>query len=289
MVVSDPALEPWTSARLNHRDFRRLGSYVEEVCGIRIPEGKQVMVEVRLRHRLRALGLRSFSDYCERLLSPSTGPEELPFFIDEITTNKTDFFREDFHFQYLTKHALPDLETRGAGSHHPLSAWSAACSSGEEPYTLAMVLTEASQERPGFRFRILGTDICNEVLSVAKRAVYEESRIDPVPRGLRAKYFMRSRDRDQPLVRVVPALRSTVSLRRLNLLDADYDIAEPMDIVFCRNVLIYFSHDTQVQVCRRLCHQLRPGGYLFMGHSETINGMNLPVTQVVPTIYQKPL
>ncbi len=289
MESTDATPESWVDAQLSTRDFRRLSSFIEEACGIRISEGKQVMVEVRLRHRLRALRMSSFSEYCDHVLSSSQGPLEVPFMIDEITTNKTDFFREESHFEFLVNQALPELEKQGAGTQRPLKVWSAACSTGEEPYTLAMVLAEAGERRPGFRFRILGTDICNEVLAVAGRAVYGEERLAPVPPALRSKYFMRSRDRDSPLVRVMPALRSTLTLRRLNLLDRDYAMGEPMDVIFCRNVLIYFRHDTQTEVCTRLCRCLRPGGYLFLGHSETIHGMDLPATQVLPTIYRMPL
>jgi chemotaxis protein methyltransferase CheR len=279
--------EAWTSATLQDREYQRLSQYIEKVCGIRIPPSKRVLLEGRLRRRLRALKIPDFATYCDHVLSRDAGLDEIVPMIDEITTNKTDFFREPFHFDFLAKHGLPALARIGAGPQHELRAWSAACSSGEEPYTLAMVLADFASSRFGYRYSILGTDICSEVLEQAKRAVYPDDRIEPIPFAMRDKYLLRSKNRSARLVRIAPHLRVHVSFRRLNFLDRDYQIAEPMDFIFCRNVLIYFSRETREAICSRLCSHLRPGGYFFIGHSETLQGMGGTLRMVAPTIYRK--
>ena len=288
-VFPDGGGEAWASARLQPREYERLSRYIENLCGIRISPSKQVLLESRLRRRLRALGMKDFEQYCDHLLSSSEGLNEIIPMVDEITTNKTDFFREPFHFDYLTSQALPVLMAAGAGTHRNLRVWSAACSSGEEPYTLAMVLADFSERQFGFHFDILGSDICTEVLDQARRAVYAEDRMEPIPFLMRGKYLRRSKDRRAKVVRIAPHLRTQVRFVRLNFLDRDYPLDEPMDVVFCRNVLIYFSRENQEAVCSRICRYLRPGGYLFIGHSETLQGMNLPLKAVAPTVYRRDL
>ncbi|MEW6489199.1 MAG: protein-glutamate O-methyltransferase [Thermodesulfobacteriota bacterium] len=278
--------EGWSRAALRGSEFRRLAEFVQGHCGIRMPEAKRVMVESRLRKRLRVLGLPSFRAYCDYVFG-SRGEGERVHLVDALTTNKTDFFREPQHFEYLVRAALPQLvREAGSGVRRPLAAWSAACSTGEEPYTLAMVLSEVAEGLPGFRFQVLATDISTRVLERARNAVYAEERVEPVPAPLRRKYLLRSRDRTQGLVRVAPELRSTVRFRHLNLLDADFGLREPQDVIFCRNVMIYFDRETQEGVLNRLCRHLAPGGYVFLGHSETINGLRVPLRPVAPTIYR---
>jgi chemotaxis protein methyltransferase CheR len=288
-VVRAPAGAPpaWNEAQLSHKDFRRIGAYIEQHAGIRMPDAKRTMVEARVRSRLRALGVPSFSEYCDRTLSDGGDAEELVHLVDAISTNKTDFFREPGHFDYLARQAWPTLaRERGAGLERELVVWSAACSSGEEPYTLAMVLSEVAAQHPGLRFSILATDICTEVLARATRAVYTEEQIAPIPPPLRAKYLLRSKDRERALVRVAPAIRAHVRFRRLNLMDAQYGIREPVDVIFCRNVFIYFERKTQEQILNRFCRHLAPGGYVFLGHSEAINGHDVPLRAVAPTTYR---
>lgn len=276
----------WTNAVLLPRDFERLSAFIESHCGIRMPAGKKVMLESRLRKRLRHLGLTRFTDYCDLVLRDGSDAEVVQM-IDAVTTNKTDFFREPQHFEHLVKSALPALmQAEGAGIRRDLMVWSAGCSSGEEPYTLAMVLSEVARRLPGFRFLILGTDICSDVLERARSAIYEESKVDPVPTELRKRYLLRSKNSEQGLVRICPELRSLVRFRRLNFLDEDFGLREPMDVIFCRNVFIYFDRDTQEAILRRFCRNLVPGGYVFLGHSETINGLRVPLTQVAPTVYR---
>jgi chemotaxis protein methyltransferase CheR len=246
------------------------------------------MLEARLIRRMRALGLASFGEYCRFLFSPEGKTTELVHMIDAVTTNKTDFFREPQHFDYLVNKALPELiRSTGAGIRRALMTWSAACSSGEEPYTLAMVLEEFARKTVGFHSMVLGTDISTRMLEKAKDAVYDEERIVPVPMEFRKRYFLRSKDPKNNVVRVVPELRSKVRFRWLNFMDEDFGLREKMDIIFCRNVLIYFDRSTQEKVIDHLCRHLAVGGYLFTGHSETLSGMDLPLQTVANTICRR--
>jgi len=246
------------------------------------------MLEVRLRHRLRNLGLGSLAEYCSYLFQKGTFADELPNLIDVVTTNKTDFFRESRHFDFLVRTAVPSLARSGPNPNGNLMAWSAGCSTGEEPYTLAMVLSEYAEQRPGFRFRLLGTDISNAVLEHARRAVFKSEVVKAVPRDFQRKYFLQSRNRERQLYRIVPELRQTVEFRRLNLMDADFGMGGLCDVIFCRNVIIYFDQPTRERLFDRLIRQLQPGGYLFLGHSETLNGTGLPMNLAGPTVYRKP-
>ncbi|MCP5102620.1 MAG: chemotaxis protein CheR [bacterium] len=277
--------------RLADRDFNRLGHLIETQYGIKMPPGKKTLLEARLRKRLRALGIPSYKEYCDYVLSDKGMDDEIIHMMDVVTTNKTDFFRGADHFEFLVKNILPELiSVKGAGINKDLMVWSAGCSTGEEPYTLAMVLSEFQSRVPGLqlRFTILGTDLSTQVLSKAARAVYPEEKIEPVPMALKNKYLMKSKDRSRQLMRVVPELRKHVKFRRLNLLEGDFGMREPIDIVFFRNVMIYFNRATQQAILTRLIACMQPGGYLFIGHSESLNGLYLPVNQQVPTIYRKP-
>ncbi|MBI1920539.1 MAG: protein-glutamate O-methyltransferase CheR [Geobacter sp.] len=274
------------SARLSTGDFNRLSRFIHESCGIRMTPAKKTMLEARLQKRLRSLGMGSFSDYLDYLFSAAGEREEVVRMIDQVTTNKTDFFREPDHFDYLSQVLLPQW-VHGTPGGPRFRAWSAGCSTGEEPYTLAMVLQEFAGSLPGFDFKILATDISTLVLEKAHQAVYPEERVHPVPLHLKRKYFLRSRDRSAGLVRVVPELREKVCFRHLNFMADDFGLREEQDIIFCRNVIIYFDRPTQERLLQRLCRQLAPGGHLFMGHSETLSGLNVPLTAVYPTVYRK--
>jgi chemotaxis protein methyltransferase CheR len=268
--------------------FNRLSEFIYNESGIKMPLSKKTMLEARLQKRLRSIGMKTFDEYCSYLFSPDTIDHELVHMLDVVTTNKTDFFREPQHFEYLVEHAIPMLiESSGAGIRRPLMVWSAACSSGEEPYTLAMICEEIAKKISGFRYMILGTDISTRVLEVAQKGIYQEDRIDPVPMELRRKYLMRSKDKSRNLVRIIPELRALVKFRRLNFMNGDFGMREKMDIIFCRNVLIYFDRDTQEKVINRLCNHLVNGGYLFTGHSETLSGMALPIATVANSVSRR--
>jgi chemotaxis protein methyltransferase CheR len=273
---------------LSAQDFRRLRELVYSECGIQIGPERQTMLEGRLRKRLRSLQLDSAAEYCSYIFSGSGHPEEIPQLIDVVTTNKTDFFRESRHFDYLAGVAIPALLRNQNGTNRSLLVWSAGCSTGEEPYKLAMVLSQYAERNKAFRFRLLATDISTQVLEHAQRAIYKSELLKPVPAELRRKYVMRSKDRASPLQRIVPELRDLVEFRRLNLMDSDFGIEEAVDVIFCRNVIIYFDAPTRAGLLDRFQRQLRPGGYLFLGHSETLNGVDVPLTTVGPTVYRKP-
>lgn len=283
-----------SAANLHHAvlsagEFSRLSEFIYGRCGIKLPPAKKVMLEGRLRRRLRALGMDNFADYCDYLFSPRGLDEECVHMVDTVTTNKTDFFREPQHFHFLTQEVLPELiQEHGWGSREkPLRVWSAACSTGEEPYTLAMFLSEFGSVHPGFGFSILGTDISTKVLDKARLAIYDHDAVEPVPLAWRKKYLLRSKNHDRVMVRMAPELRKLVHFRHLNFMDEDYGIKEPQAVIFCRNVLIYFERATQLTVLRRLSRHLLPGGYLFIGHSETMQGLDLPLMQRAPTVYRK--
>ena len=256
-----------------------------------MPWSKMTMVESRLRKRLRSLKINNFSDYCDFLFSTQGMEKELKFFIDVITTHKTEFFREPDHFKYLAQRVVPELITKkGSGLSRKLNLWSAASSRGNEVYTIAIVLDEFRQRYPGlnFDFSILGTDISVDVLEEAQRAIYDHEEIEPVPINLRKKYFLRSKDSRKNLVRVVPELRNKVTFRQLNLMDDDFKLREAMDIIFCRNVIIYFDKKTQDNLILRLCKHLKPDGYLFMGHSEVLHCTDdKPLVSTAPSVYRK--
>lgn len=270
---------------MTDREFSRFADFIQRQCGIKMPPAKKTMLQGRLQKRLRFLAIDSFSVYADYVFS-ARGEEELFHMIDAVTTNKTDFFRESKHFDYLRDIVLPSVIREAANkSWIQFKAWSAGCSTGEEPYTLAMVLSKFAENNPSFHFSILATDISTKVLEIAKTAIYPEEKIEPIPMELRKKYLLRSTSK--PVMRIVPELRACLQFMRLNFMNNDYALRDMMDIVFCRNVIIYFDRETQENILKRLCRYLLPGGYLFMGHSETLNGMNLPVKQISSSIYRK--
>ncbi len=267
-------------------DFDRLRSLIYEEAGIHLGAEKKTMLEIRLRRRWHSLQHSSCAEYCEYVFSPEGRSRELVHLIDSVTTNKTDFFREAGHFDYLVSKALPELAA-SFGARRKVLVWSAGCSTGEEPYTLAMVLSEYAQSHPGFQFGVLATDISTAVLDKAKMGIYKSDVVAPVPQTLRRKFFMRSRERGSDLLRIVPELRSMVEFRRVNFMDADFALTEAPDIIFCRNVIIYFDRPTQCRLLGRLTRLLVPGGYFFAGHSESLQGMNLPLAPAGTAVYRR--
>jgi len=273
------------SSGMTDREFGNFSQFIESTCGIRMPDSKKLMLESRLQKRLKHLCIGSFREYYDYLVSKQGVRDELVRMIDVVTTNKTDFFREAAHFTYLTETVLPRIPKNEQQSG--IRVWSAGCSSGEEPYTLAMTLSEHGRHNLGFRYSILATDICTEVLRSAHRGIYEEEKTAPIPTALKKRYLLRSKDRSRGIVRVCPELRSAVTFRRLNFMDETFDIDSQFRIIFCRNVIIYFDRETQEVLLNKFCRHLLPGGYLFLGHSETLNGLDVPLVQVNSTVYQK--
>lgn len=270
--------------QLSAKNFRRLSAFVNTYSGIKMPDGKQTMLEGRLRRRLRSTGYNSLDEYCSYLFDDGGLETEAVALIDAVTTNKTDFFREPKHFEYLQRQVLPEFSRAGLTS---LRAWSAACSVGAEPYTIAMVLADYAESFGPLNYSILATDLSTDVLAAARKGIYHENMLDPVPRSYMQRFVRRPSDPSSDLVRIAPTLRSKVGFARLNFMDDAYPVGEPMDVIFCRNVLIYFDKPTQAKVLSRLCDCLKPGGYLFIGHSESITGFNLPVRTMANTIFKK--
>ncbi len=274
--------------RLSHSAFAKIARYITSELGIKMPEAKASLVQSRLLRRVRELGFDSVERYVEFVISSPDQSEERVHLVDAITTNKTDFLREADHFDYLVRVAIPSIlsqRTSSAGS--AVAVWSAGCSSGEEPYTLAMVLAEYASRTPGFDFSILATDVSTRVLERARLGIYQEHQIEPLPQEYRRKYLMRSKDREHRQVRIIPELRRRVSFHRLNFMDQEYAIRDKFQIIFFRNVMIYFDRPTQEAVIDKLCRHLEYGSYLFVGHSESLSGLDIPVTQVHSAVFRK--
>jgi chemotaxis protein methyltransferase CheR len=268
--------------RLKKDEFQQMSQIIYAECGINLEEGKKTMLESRLGKRLRALHITSFEKYIDYLTSKEGLEKEMVHMIDVVTTNKTDFFREPHHFDFLTSNILPEFHEN---SDKTFRVWSAACSSGEEPYTLAMVMQDFAIHHAGFQYEIAASDISTQVLQKAALAVYDPERIVDVPDRMKKRYLLKSRDRINPTVRIAPELRARVNFMHLNLMDREMDIQGNLDIIFCRNVLIYFDRPTQLKVIGNLIHKLKPGGFLFIGHSESLHQFDLPLKQVKPTIF----
>ena len=274
------------NVELSNEEFKIISEYIETNVGIRMPPTKRIMMQSRLLHRLKKLGIKSFSEYIDYTFHKDLTKKELVFMTDVLTTNKTEFFRENDHFEILSSTILDDLYNSGRRN---LNIWSAGCSTGEEVYTLAIVLKEFMENNPGeiLDFNILGTDISTRVLDRAVNGVYEADTVTDLPLVMKRKYFLKSKNPGDRLVRIKPALRKHASFQRLNFMDEHYNVRKDFNIIFCRNVLIYFDKETQKQIIEKFCTHLADDGYLFLGHSETILSMKLPLKLIAPTVYRK--
>ncbi len=286
MSSNNVALGDIYKATLSNEDFKRLSSFIFKEYGIKMPEVKKTMLQSRLHKRLRELNMTNYKDYVDFVFSKEGQGNEVIHMIDVVSTNKTDFFREPVHFDFLHSNVLPEL-LNGERPNRLIKVWSAGCSSGEEPYTLAMSLSEYMLEHPGFDFSIFATDISSRILKSAVEAIYKENRVEMLPLQLKKRYLLKSKDRINPTVRIVPDLRRRVSFQRLNFMDSSYNVPENFDIIFCRNVLIYFDRETQEKVINKLCSKLKPDGFFFLGHSESITNFDVPLKQLKPTIFRK--
>jgi chemotaxis protein methyltransferase CheR len=281
----DQRLAEIFKAKLSESDFNRLSNFIYTNYGIKMPRVKQVMLQSRLQKRLRELNMSSFKEYVDYVFTREGQDNEVVHMIDVVSTNKTDFFREPVHFEFMQNHILPKfiLENR----YKTFKVWSAGSSSGEEAYTIAISINEFKEKNAGPDFSIYATDISSRILKSAADAIYKEQRIENLPLILKRKYFLRSKNRDLENVRVIPELRRKVTFDRLNFMDHTYPGTEVFDLIFCRNVLIYFDRPTQEEVIGKLCMKLKKGGYFFLGHSESITNMKLPLVQLKPTIFQR--
>ena len=265
---------------LTDAQFEELSEFLYAEYGLKMTRSKKAMMEGRLKKRLVECEIDNFREYIEYLFSPSGKKNELIHMVDSLTTNKTGFFREIHHFDFLSKQVCPNLT-----SEKKLSIWSAGCSSGEETYTISITLEEARRINI-FDYEVIGSDLCSEVLRKASTAIYP-MQVSGVSFDLKKKYFLKSKDRERSTIRVVPELREKVSFKRLNFVRTPYQIKGFFDVVFFRNVMIYFDKETQLKVLTEICNKIHKGGYLFIGHSESINRLNLPLRQIQPTIFEK--
>ncbi|MBO7484783.1 MAG: protein-glutamate O-methyltransferase CheR [Spirochaetaceae bacterium] len=281
-----PNNEPQGFKEISDKEFKIISDYIEKIIGIKISPSKKVMIQSRLFHRLKKLNFTDYKQYIDYVFNSENSDDELVMMINAITTNKTDFFRETDHFRFLEQVVLPEFVSRHKNN---VKIWSAGCSSGEEPYTISMVMEEFCSKNPGkiTGYKITGTDISTKVLDKACHAVYPLESVAHLDLGLKKKYFMKNTEKK--LVMVKENIRSHVNFKRLNFMDGDFSMSEVYDVIFCRNVLIYFNKETQENVIRKFLRYLTPDGYLFLGHSETILSMNLPLKSCAPAVYKRVL
>ena len=273
---------------LTERDFRKISKLVYEHCGINLHDDKKELVRARLTKRLRKGNFRTFSDYIKHVLEDKTG-NEFSILVDSISTNVTSFFREGQHFEFLQKRFLPSLlEPKRKSRDFRIRTWSAACSSGEEPYSIAITLLDTVQGQGRWDIKVLGTDISTSMLETAQKGVYDKQRVEPVLPLQRQKYLLPSHTSEQRVFEVSKSLRDVVIFKYLNLME-DWPINPPrgVDFIFCRNVMIYFDKTTQAQLVNRFWNLLAPGGVLFTGHSESLTGIEHKFKYIQPTIYAK--
>ena len=267
------------SLELTDGEFNKVTRIVRQACGINLKKGKEALVRARLMKRLYALGMKSFREYLSYLESAG-GRQELGNMVDVMTTNKTGFFREQEHFTYLAERILPALK------RHRVRLWTAACSSGEEPYSLAIVLRERVPDIDRRDVRILATDISLQMLEKGRKALYGKESLGGIPPGLLQKYFVKERKVSGDHYRIKDEVRALVHMAWLNLIDS-WPMRGLFEVIFCRNVLIYFDRATQQNLIGRFWDILEPGGHLFVGHSEGLSALSHKFSYVQPAVYRK--
>ncbi|HHN74924.1 MAG TPA: protein-glutamate O-methyltransferase CheR [Acidobacteria bacterium] len=280
--MSTTALEtlPDFDTTLSPETYRKIRELVHQRAGIAIPAGKEALVASRLRRRLKACGIATIPEYLDLVARDSTGTE-LRAMIDVLTTNKTSFFREEAHFRYLAERVLPE-----ARSSRRLRLWSAGCSTGQEPYTTVICLAETLSDFGSWDIRILATDISDRVLAEAKAGRYPRHSLEGLDDAIVRKYFSSEADGSEPVYVAKPILRKPIRFARLNLM-AQWPMKGPFDVIFCRNVMIYFDKPTQERLVNRFHALLRPGGHLLIGHSESLTGLDHPYEYIAPATYQR--
>jgi chemotaxis protein methyltransferase CheR len=272
---------------LSDRDFERFRTLVYKEASISLGDRKRALVRTRFAKVMRQHGIETYSDYYDFVLEDKTGKAMIEM-INAISTNLTHFFREGKHFDYMREILVPEMIAAARNTRSScLRGWSAGCSTGEEPYTLAIVLMENIPDPLGWDIKILATDIDSSVLERASAGHYEKKQLREMPPMLINKYFERTGDRKNPVYEVKPNLKRLIAFRRLNLMRNPYPFKGPFDFIFCRNVMIYFDRPTQETLVNRYYQLLRPGGHLFVGHSESLTGLRHPFRYVQPTIYRK--
>jgi len=276
--MSASVLAAGPDLRLSSKDYAAVSEFLHRRCGIRMREGKEALVVSRLGHRVRALRLPTLTSYINAVLDEELSGE-LPNFIDVLTTNKTGFYRESRHFDYLAAEILPQLVKRG----REIKMWSAACSSGEEPYTLAITVRETIPPEFQHRVRILATDISTRIITAAKAGRYTGQQAQGIPKEQLKRWFTAQGDET---FEAKAQLKELVRFAQLNLMEA-WPMRGPFDVIMCRNVMIYFDRETQERLVRRFAELLPPGGVLCVGHAESLNGLSHGLEQMQPAVYRK--
>jgi chemotaxis protein methyltransferase CheR len=281
--IGGPAAIPLPNPEFSDRDLAAIVQLVYEKSGITLHAGKRALVSARLQKRLRHTGAATFREYVKLLQSDLSG-EELTAMLDAITTNHTAFFREPQHFDYLAQVVLPPLGERSRVA--PILGWSAACSTGEEPYSIAMTARQVFGDEAGRRVRLLASDISTRAVTRAAAGVFRADRTAEMPRHLVLKYFQKTSPPQPGSLHVTAPVRQMIEFRRLNLLHSPPP-GPPFDFIFCRNVMIYFDRTAQQRVITALESRLARGGYLFVSHSESLNALQHGLTWVAPAIYRR--
>lgn len=270
---------------LKDSEFAKISKLVYEQCGINLHEGKRELVKARLGARLREGNYKSFSDYCH-YVTTKEGKDELISMIDSISTNLTSFFREESHFVRLRVIVSSILEKAGSGGAVPkINVWSAGCSTGEEPYTIAITIKEVAGMRP-LDAKILATDISTKVLRVAEAAIYPEERVKKISASVLGKYFQIGNGRSEGYYRIKKNIKDIITFKRFNLMD-EFPSESDYDVIFCRNVMIYFDKVTQTKLVNKYYGSLKKDGYFFVGHSESLTSLKHPFKYIEPSVYQK--
>jgi chemotaxis protein methyltransferase CheR len=272
---------------LNDDEYFRFAKMIYDLSGIDLGENKKELVKARLAKRMRALKLRSYTEYFDHLERDVQGTE-LVEMLNVISTNVTSFYRERQHFDYMDKVALPEIVTRKkkAGTNK-IRIWSAASSTGEEVCTLLFVLADHLRSFSGWDIKILGTDISTKALAAAEIGMYSLQKLREIPQAVQARYLERCTRGSEQLFKIKDELHDLAVFRRLNLMDETYPFQGKFDIIFCRNVMIYFDKETQGRLVQRMCRYLDEGGYLFIGHSESLLNLNTGLTTMAPAAFKK--
>lgn len=269
--------------------FLKLGNLITTRFGIKMPPDKKVMFQARMQRRLRELEINSFDEYAKMILTTNLDSPELSVLADYISTNKTEFFREKDHFDFIKDQILPEyLNNKHIHQVPKLKLWSAGCSNGQEAYSIAIAVEEFMRlKQVLIDYSILATDISGRMLKTAKEAIYPISNIDVFPLEYKQRYLLKSKNLKDPKVRIIKSLREKVTPAYQNLMDDAYQMTDVFDVIFLRNTLIYFNSEVQQKVLMRVLNSLRTGGYLLIGHSESLINMNLPIRSISPSIYVK--
>lgn len=271
---------------LKESEFQKFSRYVYETSGINLHGGKKELLKARLGKILRQKNLGSFREYYDQVVSDESG-HELTVLLNSISTNLTFFFREQQHFDFLRATALPEfMDRNGSSKNNCVRLWSAGCSSGEEPYSIAMTMGESFDHKGSWGFKILATDISTKVLTTASTGVYSKESLKKTPYDLKRKYFQKGTNKWEGYFRVKNEVKKNIDFRRLNFMES-FHFSDPFDVIFCRNVMIYFDNPTRETLVEKFSRALAVGGYLFIGHAESLTGIKYNLQYIQPSIYKK--